>query len=194
VTPTGSSYTCQVTDAQGIVLGELSWNHVTHVLKIKGTVFVDGDFRFDDDGQVVHYQGRGIIYAAGDIEFDELVCAGGSGTTSCVDTGMENWDPTTNLMIVLAGGDSEFDQGATQSQPVPSGLQGIIYAKDDCTVHENFYLSGPIVCDAILLPDSPNGWPTYNNWPNLGSLVDGQIYADPTTAGDFLVVPGQQSG
>jgi hypothetical protein len=73
-------------------------------------------------------------------------------------------------------------------------LQGIIYAKDDCTVHENFYLSGPIVCDAILLPDSPNGWPTYNNWPNLGSLVDGQIYADPTTAGDFLVVPGQQSG
>jgi Tfp pilus assembly protein PilX len=194
VTPTNSSYTCQVKDAQGVLLGELSWNHLTHVLTIKGTVFVDGDFRFDDDGQIVHYVGRGIIYAAGDIEFDELVCAGGSGTTSCVDTGMSNWDPTVNLMIVLAGGDSEFDQGATQSQPVPSGLQGIIYARDDCTIHENFHLSGPIVCDAIVLPDHEHGWPTYYMWPPLGTLVDGQIYANPDTAGDFLVVPGNQSG
>jgi Tfp pilus assembly protein PilX len=194
VTPESSSYTCQVKDAQGVLLGELSWNHVTHVLAIKGTIFVDGDFRFDDDGQIVHYQGRGIIYAAGDIEFDELVCAGGSGTTSCFDTGMDNWDPTTNMMIVLAGDDSEFDQGGTQDQEVPSGLQGIIYAKDDCTVHENFHLSGPIVCDAILLPSAGNGWPTYYPWPPLGTLVDGQVYADPTTAGDFLVVPGNQSG
>jgi Tfp pilus assembly protein PilX len=195
VTPTGSSYTCQVKDAQNVIIGELSWNHVTHVLTIKGTVFVDGDFRFDDDGQIVHYVGRGIIYAAGDIEFDELVCAGGSGVTSCVDPpGMDSWDPTVNMMIVLAGDDSEFDQGSTQDGEVPSGLQGIIYAKDDCTIHENFHLSGPIVCDAILLPSAGNGWPTYYPWPPLGTLVDGAVYADPTTAGDFLVVPGNQSG
>jgi hypothetical protein len=194
ITPTSSSYTCEFRDAQNNLLGELSWNHVTHVLKIKGTIFIDGDMRFDDDGQVVHYQGRGIIYAAGDVEFDELVCAGGSGTTSCVDTGMENWDPTTNMMIVLSGGWSEYDQGSTQSQPVPSGLQGILYAQDHCLIHENFHMSGPVVCDQIQLPSEPNGWPTYYPWPDLGSLVDGQIYADPTTAGDFLVVPGQQSG
>ena len=65
VTPTSSSYTCQVKDSLGNLLGEISWDHVTHVLKIKGTIFIDGDFRFDDDGQIVHYQGRGIIYAAG---------------------------------------------------------------------------------------------------------------------------------
>jgi Tfp pilus assembly protein PilX len=194
ITPTNSSYTCQVKDANGSILGEISWNHVTHVLTIKGTIFVDGDFRFDDDGQVVHYQGRGIIYAAGDIEFDELVCAGGSGTSSCVTTGMANWDPTTNMMIVLAGGNAEYDQGSTQAQGVPSGLQGLIYAKGDCTVHENFHTSGPIVCDNILLPSAANGWPTYYSWPPLGSLIAGQMYGNPNGASDFAVVPGNQSG
>lgn len=195
VTPTNSSYTCQVKDANGSILGELSWNHVTHVLTIKGTVFIDGDFRFDDDGQIVHYQGRGIIYAAGDIEFDELVCAGGTGTTSCVNSpGMASWDPTQNMMIVLAGGNAEYDQGSTQAQSTPSGLQGLIYAKGDCTVHENFHTSGPIVCDDIFLPSSSNGWPTYYSWPPLGSLVAGQAYGDPSTASDFAVIPGTQSG
>jgi Tfp pilus assembly protein PilX len=194
VTPENSSYSCQVKDAYGNILGEISWNHVTHVLTIKGTIFVDGDFRFDDDGQVVHYLGRGIIYAAGDIEFDELVCAGGSGTSSCVDSGMANWDPTTNMMIVLAGGDAEYDQGSTQAQAVPSGFQGLIYAKGDCTVHENFHTSGPIVCNRIILPSSPNGWPTYYSWPPLGSLIAGQAYGNPNGASDFAVVPGPQSG
>jgi Tfp pilus assembly protein PilX len=194
VTPNTSSYTCQVHDSLGNLIGELSWNHVTKVLKIKGTIYIDGDFRFDDDGAISHYQGRGIIYATDDLEFDELVCAGGSGSTSCVDTGMQNWDPTQNMMIVLAGGDSEYDQGSTQAQAVPSGFQGLIYANGDCTVHENFHTSGPIVCNRIILPSSSNGWPTYYDWPPLGSLVDGQMYSDPDTAGDFVVVAGQQSG
>jgi Tfp pilus assembly protein PilX len=194
VTPNNSSYTCQVHDSIGNLVGELSWNHVTHVLKIKGTIYIDGDFRFDDNGAISHYQGRGIIYATDDLEFDELVCAGGSGTTSCVTTGMQNWDPTQNMMIVLAGGDSEYDQGSGQPQSTPSGFQGLIYANGDCTVHENFHTSGPIVCDKILLPSSSNGWPTYYDWPPLGTLVEGQMYSDPNTAGDFVVVPGVQSG
>jgi hypothetical protein len=194
VTPISSSYTCQVHDSLGNLVGELSWNHVTHVLKIKGTVYIDGDFRFDDDGSVAHYQGRGIIYATDDLEFDEIVCAGGSGTSSCIDTGMQNWDPTQNMMIVLAGGDAEYDQGATQGPSEPSGFQGLIYANGDCTVHENFHTSGPIVCNRIILPGEPNGWPTYYDWPPLGSLVEGQMYSDPETAGDFVVVAGLQSG
>lgn len=198
VTPTGSSYTCQRIDAYGNVEGEISWNHTTQVLTIKGTIFRDGDFRFDDNGQIVHYQGRGIIYAAGDIEFDELVCAGGSGNTSCVTQagGMSNWNPAQNMMTVLAGDDSEFDQGSiwTQDPATPSGLQGIIYAKDDCTVHENFHLSGPIICDVIGMPSAANGWPTYYPWPPLGSLTEGQAYGSPNNAADYLVTPGDQLG
>ena len=198
VTPTNRSYTCQVHDAQNNRLGELSWNHTTHVLTIFGTIFLDGDFRFDDNGQIVHYQGRGIIYAARDIEFDELVCAGGTGTASCVTQagGMANWDPSQNMMTVLAGDDSEFDQGAPGDQPqtTPSGLQGIIYARDDCLVHENFHLSGPIICDDIQLDPSSNGWPTYYTWPPLGSLTEGQAYGSPNGAADYVVTAGDQLG
>lgn len=198
VTPTSSSYTCRRLDAQGNIEGEISWNNVTQVLTIKGTIFRDGDFRFDDNGQIAHYQGRGIIYAAGDIEFDELVCAGGSGNTSCVTQpgGMANWDPSQNMMTVLAGDDSEFDQGSVfdQDPATPSGLQGIIYARDDCTVHENFHLSGPIICDVISMPAASNGWPTYYTWPPLGALTDGQAYGSPNNAADYLVTPGDQLG
>ena len=97
------------------------------------------------------------------------------------------------MMIVRAGGDSEYDQGHAGAGH-PSGFQGLIYANGDCTVHENFHTSGPIVCNRILLPSAPNGWPTYYDWPPLGSLVEGQMYSDPETAGDFVVVPGLQSG
>ncbi len=194
VTPLNRSYTCQVHDAQNNLLGELSWNHTTSVLTIFGTIFLDGDFRFDDNGQIAHYQGRGIIYAARDIEFDEQVCAGGSGATSCVANGMSNWDPSVNMMTVLAGDDSEFDQGTGQAQGTPSALQGIIYAVDECLVHENFHLSGPIICDEILLPEEANGWPTYHTWPPLGSLVEGQAYGSPNGAADYVVTAGDQLG
>ena len=144
VTPSTSSYTCQVKDANSNILGELSWNHVTDVLKIKGTIFIDGDFRFDDDGaDLPTTRAAESSTRPDDLEFDELVCAGGSGSTNCVTNGMQNWDPTQNMMIVLAGGDSEYDQGGTQQQSVPSGFQGLIYANGDCTVHENFHTSGP---------------------------------------------------
>lgn len=194
VTPASSSYTCEFRDGSGNLVGELSWNHVTHVLKIHGTIFIDGDFRFDDDGSLVNYQGRGIIYAAGDIEFDELVCAGGNGTSNCITNGMQNWDPTQNMMIVLSGDDSEYDQGGSQSQSEPSGFQGIVYAKDDCTIHENFHTSGPLICDQIILPAESNGWPTYYNWPPLGTLIDGQMYGSAATSPDFQLVVGSQSG
>ena len=77
ITPMNASYTCQVKE-NGVLKGEISWNNATHVLKVFGTIYIDGDIRFDDNGQIVHYQGRAIIYASDDIEFDERVCAGGS--------------------------------------------------------------------------------------------------------------------
>jgi hypothetical protein len=194
VTPTGSSYTCQVKDGAGNLLGELSWNHTTHVLKITGTIFVDGDWRFDDDGQLVNYQGRGIIYASGDVEFDELVCAGGNGTNNCVTNGMQNWDPSQNMMVVLSGANSEYDQGSTQTQSQPSGLQGILYAVGTCTIHQNFHISGPVICNVITLPSDTNGYPTYYNWPDLGALVEGQMYGDPASSPDFEIVLGNTSG
>jgi Tfp pilus assembly protein PilX len=200
--PTNSDYTCEFWQ-DGVKVGELSWNHTTHVLKIGGTIFFDGDVRFDQDGHVVHYQGRAMIYAAGNVEFDSVVCAGGSGTSSCL-SDMTNWDPSANLLILLSGGDSEYDQGGTTCSPsgtincpngyVASGLQGVVSAQGTCTIHQEFRLSGPVVCNTLSLPKDTSGWPNYYQFPSLGGMVDGLMYVDTSTATRFTFQKGSVSG
>jgi Tfp pilus assembly protein PilX len=208
MTPETGSYTCQVWE-NGQLVGELSWNRTTRVLTVKGTIFRDGNFRFDDDGTVVHYQGRGIIYASGDLEFDEQVCAGGSGTGSCVSypypgSTMQTWDPTQNLLILLTDHNSEYDQGGTTCSPTgtaacpngykPGAFQGIAYANGDCLIHQQFQLSGPVMCDTITVPVESDGVPSFYTWPYLGSLIDGQIYITTADAEAFEMTLGPTDG
>jgi hypothetical protein len=191
ITPANSSYTCQVKDAGGNLLGEISWNHLTHVMKIFGTIFVDGDVRFDDDGDLVNYQGRAIIYAGGDLEFDEVVCAGGDGTNNCWND-PSNWDPEQNMMIILTDGWSEYDQGATWPRQ-PAAFQGVMYAQDECVIWQAFRSSGPVICDQIEL-DYNEAWPTFYPFPPLQSLIAGMMYGNPVTAPEHQVIVLDQAG
>jgi Tfp pilus assembly protein PilX len=216
ITPENASYTCQVWE-NGVLAGELSWDRTTRVLKVKGTIFRDGNFRFDDDGKVTHYQGRAIIYAPGQLEFDEQVCAGGSGTASCFgypypSASAGSWDPTQNLLILLTGNTgpyaSEYDQGATRCSPsgtaacpngyLPGGFQGIVYSNGECVIHQQFQISGPVMCDTITIQNGQNGdgdgFPTFYSWPDLGPLIDGQIYVNTATADTFQLVLGPSDG
>ena len=216
ITPMTQSYTCQVKE-NGMLMGEISWNHTTHVLTIFGTIYIDGDMRFDDNGQIVHYQGRGIIYASDDIEFDERVCAGGSGMTNCAASPatMSDWNPSQNLLTILAGNistsqpccplqeNAEFDhsaQGSNSSQgddpAAPGALQGIVYARGNCQVHEFFKLSGPVICNQIQIDEGEEAgyFPTFSAFPPLGSLVDGQIYLNPNNAATYGIQLGAQTG
>jgi len=192
IAPNNADYTCVAKDSNGNTIGELDWNHTTHVLTITGTIFRDGDFRFDEDGEVVHYQGRGIIYTPGHIEFDAQVCAGGSGTTSCFgypypSSSSSSWDPTHNLMILLTTNTStglnnpasEYDQGGTQCNTdpsagcpngyLPAGFQGIVYANGDCLIHQMFQISGPVMCNNINIINgqSGSGDNGYASWPSF---------------------------
>ena len=192
MTPLNRDYDCQVVE-NGVLVGRLAWNHTTHVLTIGGTIFFDGDVRFDDDGQLVHYQGRALIYAAGNVEFDELVCAGGTGTAlpgaSCANN-MSSWDPSKNYLTIMAEGNAEYDQGGSSCSGLPangvtcngihpqSGFQGVVSAQGTCLIHQNFFLSGPVVCGVISLPPNSGEWPTYFTFPSLSELVDGQKYGD----------------
>ena len=214
ITPMNSSYTCQVKE-NGVLVGEISWNNATHVLKVFGTIYIDGDMRFDDNGQIVHYQGRAIIYASDDIEFDERVCAGGSGLTNCAASvaTMSAWTPSTDLLTILAGNkdtnqpvlengppvvyqqNAEFDhstQGNNTSQgddpAQPGAFQGIVYAKGNCQIHEFFKISGPVICNQIQINDGieQGVFPTFSAFPPLGSLVDGQVYLNPDNTSDVL--------
>lgn len=205
MTPTNASYTCKVT-VNGALVGEMSWNYTTHVMTIYGTIFIDGDFRFDDDGQVIHYQGRATIYSGGNDEIDEVVCAGGSGTTwatSCL-TNMASWDPSTNLMVLMSEVNNEYDQGNSStcsgSPPncydgiVPAGFQGVLYSTGDCLIHQRFQDSGPVICNTITMPNEGGINPTYFTFPYLGNLTDGQSYGAVATSSNFKLTPVTQTG
>ncbi|MGZ4394389.1 MAG: hypothetical protein ACXVZ2_03375 [Gaiellaceae bacterium] len=122
--PYNSDYTCQVVQ-NGVLKGEMSWNHTTHVMTISGVIFVDGNFRWDNDGEIVHYFGRANIMSSKDDEIDALVCAGGPSTLpdsndyskSCL-TDMSNWDPTKNMAVLMSQAPNEYDQGGTHCSPL----------------------------------------------------------------------------
>jgi Tfp pilus assembly protein PilX len=214
--PAGSSYTCQVWSGggtSGTLLGELSWNNTTHVLKIKGTVFVDGNFRFDEDGEVVNYSGRGTLMSSADDEIDAVVCAGWpnqttspaptTDATSCL-THMSTWDSSQNMMVLMSEKPNEYDQGSSgcsgntpptcYNNHLPGGFQGIMYSTSSCEIHQNFQDSGPVICNTINLPDENSINPTFYTFPSTGNLTDGQKYADTATASHFEVDGGPQTG
>jgi Tfp pilus assembly protein PilX len=206
MTPLTTDYQCLAYN-NGVLVGDLEWNHTTHVLKIGGTIFFDGNVRFDDDGQLIHYQGRGIIMAYGNIEFDELVCAGGTGTASTCANSMSSWDPSKNYLVLYGHKDSEYDQGGASCSNMPagvtcapnglhpqSGFQGTLSADANCTIHEQFRLSGPVICKSIDLPYESDGWPTYFPFPSLTDLVDGQKYGSLAGATAWEIKAGPVSG
>ena len=139
-------YDCQVWSGggtKGTLLGRISWNHTTHVMNIKGTVFIDGAFRFDNDAQVVHYFGRGDLMSSREDEIDSLVCAGwssgGTNTTdlahSCIQN-MASWDPTHNMMVLMADTAAivEQERPVRQRRRVPRHhrrLRGVRPGRDD---------------------------------------------------------------
>ncbi len=218
--PDNADYTCEVW-ANGVLEGKLDWNHTTHELDIFGTVFVDGNFRFDNDGQIIHYFGQGDLMSSGYDEIDALVCAGGPNTLpdsndyskSCL-TNMSSWNPNQNMMVLMSEKDNEYDQGGTHCSPLdswdgtgmpncfgtspndhpPGGFQGILYSTGQCLIHQQFQDSGPVICDSISIPSEAGGNPTYYTFPYTGNLTDGQKYSNTTTATSFELDGGPQTG
>ncbi len=214
--PDNADYDCQVV-VNGVLVGRLAWNHTTHVMNIFGVIFVDGNFRFDFDGHIVHYFGRANIMSSADDEIDSLVCAGGPSTLpdsndytkSCL-TDMSNWDPTQNMMVLMSEQPNEYDQGgsgcpinaAWGGTPLstcynghpPGGFQGILYSTSSCLIHQNFQDSGPVICGSVDLPNESGINPTYYTFPSLGDLTDGQKYSDPTTSQNFQLDAGTMTG
>ncbi len=117
---------------------------------------------------------------------------------------MQTWDPTQNLLILLTDHNSEYDQGGTSCSPSgtstcpngykPGGFQGIVYANGNCLIHQQFQISGPVMCNTITIPWESDGVPSFYTWPNLGSLIDGQIYVSTGSAEAFEMTLGPTDG
>jgi Tfp pilus assembly protein PilX len=93
--PTNSDYTCISTSGSNV--GQLSWNHTTHVLTINGSIFFDGNLTISNN---VTYAGTAVIETSGTITFagnNLTVCA---QNTSCI---LTNWQGSSgnNDMLTL---------------------------------------------------------------------------------------------
>jgi hypothetical protein len=208
--PPGQPYDCEVW-TNGVLEGMIKWDGA-HRLDVYGTIFVDGNFRFDSDGEIVHYFGRATMMSSHDDEIDALVCAGGTGNTyatSCV-ANMGSWNPSQNMLVLMSQCQkglpscNEYDQGGTTCSGatpncynghVPSGFQGILYSLGDCLIHQNFQDSGPVICNTITLPNESGINPTFYSFPSIGNLTSGMSYSDTASATDFtLNVSAQGDG
>ena len=206
--PATASRTTARSGSTASLKGELGWNATTHVLTIFGTIFIDGNFRFDNDGELVHYQGVADLMSGGYDEIDAVVCAGGSGTTEpaddCISSGMSNWDPSQNYMTLMSMKDNEYDQGGSSCSGTrrracldghpQGGFQGVLYSQGDCLIHQGFQDSGPVICNTITIPHEATVDPTFYTFPYQGNLTDGQKYFDTTTATNFELDGGPQTG
>jgi Tfp pilus assembly protein PilX len=207
----GHPYDCEVWE-NGVLQGMMKWDG-SHRLDVYGTIFVDGNFRWDEDGQIVHYFGRATIMSSHDDEIDALICAGGTGNTyatSCL-SNMSSWSPSQNMLVLMSQCQkgltacNEYDQGGTGcsgSAPscfnthVPAGFQGILYSLGDCLIHQSFQDSGPVICNTISLPNEGTGEnPTFFSFPSVGNLTNGMSFSDTASADNFtLNVSAQGDG
>ena len=105
--PNNSDYDCQYWE-NGQLVGQLKWNHTNHRMDIKGTIFIDGNFRFDEDGEIIHYYGRANIMSSRDDEIDAVVCAGGAADASGNPTG-NTYATSCYVEHVELGPDAEHD-------------------------------------------------------------------------------------
>jgi hypothetical protein len=209
--PAGSPYDCEVWE-NGVLVGEMKWDG-SHRLDVYGTIFVDGNFRWDEDGEIVHYFGRASILSGHDDEIDALVCAGGVGNTyatSCL-ANMSSWSPSQNMLVLMSeclkglAGCNEYDQGGTSCSGntpptcynghLPGGFQGILYSLGDCLIHQNFQDSGPVICNTISLPNENGINPIFSTFPSVGNLTNGMSFSSTASASDFtLNVSAQGDG
>jgi hypothetical protein len=171
VTPAGS-YTCRSAG------GELSWNASTHVLTLRGTIFIDGS-AYIENGAENTYQGQGTIYLSGTFLIkNSTLCARLAASGATCDT--PGWDPNANVLVIVANGPGGIQVPAGDSiQLVSSNYQGALYGTNAVDIGTTAQAIGPIVGSTVYLGQS-----TATSFPSLTIAPAGMpgsrvIYAQP---------------
>ncbi|MDX6386323.1 MAG: hypothetical protein QOD85_125, partial [Gaiellaceae bacterium] len=143
----GSSYTCEAKDTGGKVIGELSWDNSTKLLKVRGTIYIDGSVTFSQDATYqgvnssgVHPSndytgndsigGQAVLYISGTFSSNNnRLCGWDTIHDQAAVTGsvcdFTKWTPNTSMLMVVA-------HGSTTSISLGGGsgcyLQGAFYS------------------------------------------------------------------
>jgi hypothetical protein len=175
---TEAPYDCQVKDAQGNIIGRISWTGgdvVPGTLTVAGTIFIDGNLVFQNSAQAI-YQGKATLYASGKMTFQNSndLC----GDPQCDD----DWDPLQNLLVLVAGEDEDDDSIDMVNS---TRFQGALYAANDIRQRNSAVVWGPQIARQIYLMNSVE-----NHYVPLGTILEGM----PAEYTEAVVVQPEAGG
>ncbi|MDX6412884.1 MAG: hypothetical protein QOH23_294 [Gaiellaceae bacterium] len=187
-----SSYTCQTKNTSGSVIGELDWDANTHILSIRGTVFIDGNVSVSG---VVKYRGLNfqglhpagsngsdgtggqmVMYISGTATFSNggVFCGWNSVSDTTAYNGstcdFDAWTPASSMFMFIAGGGVTLGQG--------SYFQGAIFTPGAVSVGQSSQTEGPVIAGTMTIGQSAQMKPL----PGLADLPLGAP-GNPNTSG-----------
>jgi Tfp pilus assembly protein PilX len=164
----GTNYTCQTTNANGFVVGELDWDATNHLLSVRGTVFIDGSVTING---LVKYRGVNkyglhpsgsngsdglggmmVMYVSGTVSLSNsgVFCGWNTNADSAAYNGtscdFNAWTPGTSMFMFIAKG------GVTLNQS--SFFQGAIFSEGNVSLGQSAQTEGPIITNTLTLGQS----------------------------------------
>ena len=177
----GSSYQCKTyaNDAtSGTQIGELSWNHTTQILTVRGVIFIDGNVNAGTASAT--YQGSGTLYVGGKFTFT------GNNTQLCANAGCNfaTWNPNTEMLLIIANG-ATGDQDSMLFNGNAGRFQGGIFCNPDARVNFNgntTEIMGPVICGSFSFQNSVimKPLPAITQLP-IGAPTNPNVHAMPST-------------
>jgi hypothetical protein len=179
LTPATGNYSCQVKDSGGRVIGELDWDNTNKLLKVRGTIYIDGSVTISQsaayqgvDSTGVHTSGssdgqggKAVIYASGQYSTgNNLSLCGWNTTTNTPATtngtlpvnatcDYSKWSPNTSmLMLVLHGTPTSFNIGGGNG----CYFQGAVYAVGNATLGQQCFTDGPFIAGSLTVGQGVN--------------------------------------
>jgi Tfp pilus assembly protein PilX len=165
------SYSCKT------AAGELSWNALSDVLTVKGTVYIDGSVVVDNGGTDT-YDGQGSLYVSGTVLIKNTkLCAVADGSGNC---SMAGWDPNSRLLVLVADGHGGQAAANDSIQLVSATFQGALYATSAIENDTTSSVIGPMIGSTVILGQSvTTSFPAIRIVPTGMPALQNTIYAQP---------------
>jgi hypothetical protein len=169
------AYTCKT------AMGELSWNPTTKVLKISGTIFIDGSAKIEN-GQVNTYDGYATLYLSGTLLVkNSKMCALVSGSACTT----QNWNPNARMLVVVANGSGGQLSAGNGIELVSAGFQGALFATNGIDIGTTSLSEGPLNGRPVKLGQSSgSSFPGFTLVP-AGMPGNPAVYAQPGSPESF---------
>lgn len=173
---TGSnSYQCKAYDANGFLVGQLSWDKASHVLTIQGVIFFDGPVTATDDDAT--YQGSASMYINGPFTMSgdkDQLCAVGNH-----DCKFDQWNPNTEMLILI----SNYNGNAINFTGKKIDFQGGLFCNPASTIvfsGDEVDIQGPVICGGFTFAKHAEfkSLPAITELP-LGAPVNPNVHALP---------------